>query len=669
MGKYLKHETEPVMSHKNHKKYISALGDTFTWERVICRLLAAWCTFAAINLFKTEGDFFKLSFSQDTSLTKVFLFTVLIFIGYAGISYLFNAFVHRELESDSWFLILAATFCVTRWLSVYDGHWLKTAKPDERENIVFLFMMAVIVVYSLFVVYFIRKNDFLWHIWQPGKKTVWATAIVCGVVCGFVIAAITCYRYLTFSSPNFDFGLFVNMFHNMKETGLPLSTAERDVLLSHFVVHISPIYYVLLPFYFIFPSPLTLQIGQAVVLASGVIPVMLLCRHFKLSGKVTMLMTLIYALYPALSGGCFYDIHENCFLTPLLLWMFYFFEREKYPYMYLFAFLTLMVKEDAAIYVILFALFVLLSKKKFLHGSILMVGALAYFGLALGILEATSAKYAELYADATPNPAISGPMINRFNNLIFDSADGLIGVIKTALVNPGYLLTQLFTTSTNGWEKFMYFFQIFLPLGFLPFCSKKASRWLLIVPVLMNMLTNYQYQYDITFQYHFGITAFLVYVTIMNLPDLKAPNRRNLISIGAAACCCMYLVSVLPKLNTYQDKWEAGKDTYQRMDEILDTIPKDASVTCSSFLLAHLADRDEIYEIKYHLKALKKESDVKTVDDFQDFDGPTDYIIFDYRSSLSKLDKLRMQIYLDNGYVVKEEHKGMILILEKGSAS
>ncbi len=627
------------MSKKNNKKYMSALGDTFTWERVICRLLAAWCTFAAINLFKTEGDFFKLSFSQDTSLTKVFLLTVLVFVGYSGVSFLINAFVHRELESDSWFLMFNATLCVARWLSVYEG----------KENNDFLFMMAVIVVYSLFVVYFIRKNEFLWHIWQPGKKTVWAAAIVCGVVCGFVIAAITCYRYLTFSSPNFDFGLFVNMFHNMKETGLPLSTAERDVLLSHFVVHISPIYYVLLPFYFIFPSPLTLQIGQAVVLASGVIPVMLLCRHFKLSGKVTMLMTLIYALYPALSGGCFYDIHENCFLTPLLLWMFYFFEREKYPYMYLFAFLTLMVKEDAAIYVILFALFVLLSRKKFLHGTILMVGSLAYFGLALGILEATSTKYAEIYADATPNPSISGPMINRFNNLIFDSADGLIGVIKTALVNPGYLLTQLFTTSKAGWEKFIYFFQMFLPLGFLPFCSKKASRWLLVVPVLMNLLTNYQYQYDIGFQYHFGIIAFLVYVAIMNLPELKAPNRRNLISIGAAACCCMYLVSVLPKLNTYHDRWDAGKDTYRQMDAILDTIPKDASVTCSSFLLAHLADRDEIYELKYHENV-----------------GDTDYVIFDARY---KIEEDQLNAYYDQGYVVKEEHKGMLLILEKGSAS
>ena len=147
------------------------------------------------------------------------------------------------------------------------------------------------------------------------------------------------------------------------------------MFLSHFAVHISPIYYLLLPFYCIFPSPHTLQIGQAVIVASGVIPVWLLARHFKLSGRMQILVTCIYSLYPAATVGCFYDLHENCFLLPLLLWTFYFFEREKYLPMYLFAFGVLLVKEDAAMYLIMFALLVIISKKKYLHGFILAAGA------------------------------------------------------------------------------------------------------------------------------------------------------------------------------------------------------------------------------------------------------------------------------------------------------
>src|SRR5699024_7070503 len=83
------------------------------------------------------------------------------------------------------------------------------------------------------------------------------------------------FRYLTYSAPNYDFGLFSQMFYYMKETFMPLTTSERGTLLSHFAIHVSPIFYLLLPGYLIFPNPMYLQIMQAVILASGVIPLYL----------------------------------------------------------------------------------------------------------------------------------------------------------------------------------------------------------------------------------------------------------------------------------------------------------------------------------------------------------------------------------------------------------
>lgn len=600
----------------------------FTSERVICRLLAAWCCTAAFSLM-WNPSFENLAYGQQQSFGFLALVIGLLFVGMSFVNV-----VLRSYETDTWFLMASATICVGRWLWAYGNSPYKM-----------FFVLAVIVAYSLFVVYFVRKNEQLWKKWKPGKKTVWTVTILCGLVGGFVIAAVTCYRYLSFSAPNFDFGLFVNMFHHMGESGLPLSTSERDVLLSHFAVHLSPVYYLLLPFYMIFPSALTLQIGQAVVVASGVIPVMLLCKHFKLSGKCTILMVLIYALYPALATGCFYDLHENCFLAPLILWMFYFFEREKDWAMYLFAALTCSVKEDAAIYVILFALYVLLGRKKYIRGGILLVGGLAYIGVALAILQSSSSYWAEFYQNSSPNPAISGPMVYRYDNLIYEKDLGLLGAIKTALVNPGYLLSQLFRTKDDSWNKVIYFLQLFLPLGFIPFLAKQPSRWLLVVPVLMNMLTQYPYQYDIGFQYNFGITAFLFYAVVINAAHLELPTRRNMLSVAAAACCCMYIVLVMPTLRNNYRVWEANKSTYTQMEQILEEIPKDASVSCSTFLLAHLADRDEIYEIGYH----------GLVDD-------TDYVIFDARYAV---DEQKLSAFLNMGYKVQAEHKGMLLILAK----
>lgn len=610
------------------KEYTNGLRAVSSPERVACRLLAAWCCYTAAVLLGNRA-FGSLAYGQDTSLLALGLWVVALAGVFSGVAVLLPRY-----ETDSWFLMAGATGCVAQWLMSYG------TGPGFVP-----FLLAVLVAYGFFVVYFLKKNQALWQR-DLDRRVVWVAVALIGLFSGGILAAITCYRYLTFSSPNFDFGLFVNMFHNMKETGLPLCTSERDVLLSHFAVHISPIYYLLLPFYALFPSPMTLQIGQAVVLTSGVIPVYLLCRHFRLSGKVSVVMAALYALYPALSTGCFYDLHENCFLTPLLLWAFYCLEREKYGWMYLCAVLTLAVKEDAAVYVILLALYVLISKKKWLHGGVLLAGALLYFGVALWLLETTSAHYAQLYAAATPNPSIDGPMVNRFDNLIFSAEDGLAGAVKTALVNPGYLLMELFGTDGTGWEKILYALQLFLPLGCLPFCTRKPARWLLLTPVLINLVTDYGYQYDIGFQYHFGIAAFLVYAAILHLSGMKGTTRRTLLGVATAACCCMYVTYVLSSFSHYHTAWQEKKEQYTQMEVLLDTIPEEASVACDSFLLAHIADRSEIFELEYH----------GCVDD-------VDYVALDTRYDPQTQ---WVQAYEALGYTVEVQEQGLVTILAKG---
>lgn len=228
--------------------------------------------------------------------------------------------------------------------------------------------------------------------------------------------------------------------------------------------------------------------------------------------------------------------------------------------------------------------------------------------------------------------------------------------MRTALVNPGYLLTQLFTTSANGWEKFIYVLQMILPLGFIPFCTKKPSRWLLLSPLLLNLLTMYQYQYDIGFQYHFAISAFLIYAMIQNIPELKTPTRRGLLAFGAAACCCIYIVAVAPKLTGYVQKWEAGKETYQYMDTILDEIPEDASLCVSSRLLAHVHDRDVLYEVRYNSDTVKGRKVLIHSD--------MDYVVLDQRDDNTDY----IETYLANGYEKDPafaEYEKTILVLRK----
>ena len=185
---------------------------------------------------------------------------------------------------------------------------------------------------------------------KTGRLFLWATVLL-SLLFFLFVSVWTVSRVYCFSTPTYDFGIFSQMFHYMKTTGLPYTTLERDGLLSHFHVHISPIYYLLLPFYCLSPVPATLQILQAVVITSALIPLWKLGRHYGLAPFQRMLLCTLLLLYPAFSGGVGYDIHENCFLTPLLLWLFYGIARRNSRLTAAAALLTMLVKEDAPVYV------------------------------------------------------------------------------------------------------------------------------------------------------------------------------------------------------------------------------------------------------------------------------------------------------------------------------
>ena len=196
------------------------------------------------------------------------------------------------------------------------------------------------------------------------RRLFFILAIVFGAAQAMFIALYTCARYNNYASPNYDFGIFCNMFSSMVRDFTQTVSCERDAIIQHFAVHFSPIYYLMLPFYFVFRSPLTLQILQAVIVGSGVIPLYLITRRRKLSPALGAALCFAYALYPALIGGCSYDMHENCFLAPLLLWLFYCAEcdgTKRRILTALFAVLTLAVKEDAAVYVAFFGIYKLIS--------------------------------------------------------------------------------------------------------------------------------------------------------------------------------------------------------------------------------------------------------------------------------------------------------------------
>lgn len=419
-------------------------------------------------------------------------------------------------------------------------------------------------------------------------------------------------RYFSFSTPTYDFGIFSQMFYYLKETGLPMTTVERDGLLSHFAVHVSPIYYLMLPFYCLVPSPAALQVLQAAVLTSSVIPLWKLGKRHGLTGAQRAIMTAVLLLYPAFSGGTGYDIHENCFLTPLLLWLFYGIDSGKAGITTVAAVLCLAVKEDAAVYVAVTALWLIVKtflrdsgpkRRDLIPGILLLTGSLLWFFLVTGYLAKSG----------------DGVMTYRYNNFIYDGSSSLLTVVKASLLNPMKVLYECVDK-----EKLSFIALTVLPLLGLPLMTRRYERYILLIPyILVNLMSDYRYQHDIFFQYTFGSAAFLMYLTVVNLADLGRFRILPLIAATVISAAC-FGITVVPKAISYPARCIQNHDNYRAARDTLHQIPEDASVSATTFYTACLSQREILYDVRYTSRKHILETEYIVMDpsidgDFQEY--------------------------------------------------
>ena len=157
-------------------------------------------------------------------------------------------------------------------------------------------------------------------------------------------------KHEAFGTTCFDMGIFVQMFHSLAHNLTAVTTCERDMFLSHFHVHASYIFYLLVPFYALLPHEDTLFTAQAILTVSGIIPMFLIAKQRNFKGFTLLFACILYLFSNGLLAPCYYHFHENCFLPTLLLWLLYAVERRNYPLLYIMSVLVCIVKEDAPLY-------------------------------------------------------------------------------------------------------------------------------------------------------------------------------------------------------------------------------------------------------------------------------------------------------------------------------
>lgn len=584
------------------------LKKTFGIERCVQRLIASWCVAFLIVLINSSLEFTETAFAFSVSPLRFALVAAGLFISFSGLSVALTG-----IGTDAWLLALSL---------------LSAAIVLIVRNHDFWFVFALICLAAIAVVYLFKDDKLDVGKIRVGAKAAKVNLVVAGLFSFAFIAAIGCLRYETYASPNFDLGIFVNICHNLKAHFLPLVSSERPEIVSHLSVHISPVLYLLLPVYAVFPYPATVQICQALIIASGIVPFWLLGKKYGASPAMLTLMSVCYAFNPGLVSATVYDFHENCFLIPFLLWTFWFFEDKKYVPGYIFVVLTWLVKEDAPLFTLFFGVFMFVSQKKRLHGAIVALISALYFGAAIFLLS----RFGE------------GAMAMRFGNFMYKD-EGLVGMARILITDPGYAAAQLFTP-----EKLIFLLELLLPLAFLPFAGRDVTRLILLVPfVLECMLTDYAYQFSIFFQYTFGPLACMLYLSVINTSEAAAKTKKFLWSFACVASILLFTMTGGHTLLNLVSSYVSNADEYELLDSYLDTVPDDVSVKACTFFVPRLADRDDVCELSCARE--------------------TDYVIVDQRKNASPENAQAYAEALAKGYTVVNERPELICIMAKPEAA
>lgn len=431
-------------------------------------------------------------------------------------------------------------------------------------------------------------------------------------------------RFYVFSTSTYDFGIFAQMFESMARDLTQITTLERGAPMSHFAVHFSPIFYLLLPFYMIFRCPEFLLTAQAAVCFSGIIPVLILCRRYRYNNTVTFLIGTAFLCYPAFTCASFFDFHENVFLTPLILWLMYFIEKRSAAGAAISGLLLLCVKEDAGIYLVIAGLYSLLSGK----GMSRIIGIiLAIMGIG-GFIGTTA--FINSYGE--------GVMVSRFNVFLASGQDSVKDVVLNVIQNPVLFFDQLLSE-----EKLLLVMQMFVPLLFIPFKTRRLSDWLLIIPfVLFNLATDYSYLSSINYQYVYGSGALLVFLFAKNLRYEKKKTKTAVAAVLAAVICLVGFST--PKYCNIVRAQEKKLDL-DMSREVLADIPRDAKIFASTYLTPYLYDCADVYI--YPALYNKENSD-------------PDFVVLDER--MDECEELT-EMCLEMGYTI-EARGGFVIVLQ-----
>ncbi len=265
-------------------------------------------------------------------------------------------------------------------------------------------------------------------------------------------------------------------------------------------IHFEPILVLVAPFYAIFPSPLTLVVIQALVVASGAFPAHWIASRRLGSQLAGVAFAALYLAFPALQSAVGSDFHAVTLSAAFVLFALYFMLSRNDVGLWVFSILAMTTKEEVPLLVFMIGLSIALLQRRWRLGLSLAGVAVAYLGLALVVLHLSS-------------PVGHSPTADRYAYLGGTPTKAALFILThPLLVLRHYLLAP---------DRIDYLRKLLAPTGYLAVLSPLTL--LIAGPELaINMLSADPIMHSATDQYNADIVPVIVFASIESVALLGA---------------------------------------------------------------------------------------------------------------------------------------------------
>jgi uncharacterized membrane protein len=395
-----------------------------------------------------------------------------------------------------------------------------------------------------------------------------------------VYIALTVLRHESYHSLGFDLGLFNQVFWNTTQGRLFESTMSQALPAPHSLLgdHFSPIFVLLMPFYFAYPHPEMLLVIQTLALALGAWPVFLLAR-LKLPAGYAAWWVLAYFLFVPLAYINLFDFHEVALSIAPLAFALYFLESGRRGRFVICLLLTFLVKEEMALIGAGFGAYLLLGKRDWKLGLGVLAGSLLAF-------EAIIQLAIPWFAGGSSYPYIA---------LRYSQVGGSpVGIIKTTVTDPLRIMRALAQP-----KKIYFLAAIFGPVLGLSALAGWAA--LLLLPTLgYLLLSNYEPQYSFTSQYSAPLIPLIIGTAILALARLPESARRPVMgAVIASSLAFSWAFGDLPFSRKFDPNQFTTQTRYAAFVPQLAQIRPDARVSAENGFPSHLSERRFIYDYTF----------------------------------------------------------------------